>query len=65
MSPYVYYIATLIIFFFVFCISTWGLNLQFGTAGILNFTYITFFAIGVYVTRVVIRPVPEPPPTID
>ena len=59
MSPFVYYIATLIIFFFVFCISTWGLNLQFGTAGILNFTYITFFAIGGYVTGVVMLPRPD------
>jgi branched-chain amino acid transport system permease protein len=52
MSPFVYYFATLVIFFFIFCISTWGLNLQFGTAGILNFTYITFFAIGGYFTGV-------------
>ncbi|HUZ03616.1 MAG TPA: branched-chain amino acid ABC transporter permease [Thermomicrobiaceae bacterium] len=52
MSPYVYYISTLVVFFFIFAISTWGLNLQFGTAGILNFTYITFFAIGGYFTGV-------------
>jgi ABC-type branched-subunit amino acid transport system permease subunit len=50
--PIVYYITTLIVFFFIFAISTWGLNLQFGTAGILNFTYITFFAIGGYFTGV-------------
>jgi len=50
MSPYVYYLATLVVLFFIFCIQTWGLNLQFGTAGILNFTYITFFAVGAYFT---------------
>jgi ABC-type branched-subunit amino acid transport system permease subunit len=52
MSPFVYYFATLAVLFFIFCIQTWGLNLQFGTAGILNFTYITFFAIGGYFTGV-------------
>jgi ABC-type branched-subunit amino acid transport system permease subunit len=52
MSPYFYYLGTLVIFFFIFSISSWGLNLQFGTAGILNFTYITFFAIGGYFTGV-------------
>ncbi|MBJ7603865.1 MAG: branched-chain amino acid ABC transporter permease [Candidatus Dormibacteraeota bacterium] len=52
MSPIVYYLTTLVVFFFIFAISTWGLNLQFGTAGILNFTYITFFAIGGYFTGV-------------
>ena len=61
MSPYVYYFATLVIFFFIFCISTWGLNLQFGTAGILNFTYITFFAIVGYFTGLALSPRPARP----
>src|SRR5579859_1982774 len=59
MPPVVYYLTTLIVFFFVFAISTWGLNLQFGTAGILNFTYITFFAIGGYFTGVVMLGRPD------
>lgn len=59
MSPFVYYFATLVVFFFIFCISTWGLNLQFGTAGILNFTYITFFAIGGYFTGVAMMGRPD------
>jgi ABC-type branched-subunit amino acid transport system permease subunit len=59
MSPFVYYLTTLIIFFFIFAISTWGLNLQFGTAGILNFTYITFFAIGGYFTGVAMMGRPD------
>lgn len=60
MSPYYYYFATLVIYFFIFAISTWGLNLQFGTAGILNFTYITFFAIGGYFTGVSMMGRPDP-----
>ncbi len=60
MSPYFYYLATLVIYFFIFAISTWGLNLQFGTAGILNFTYITFFAIGGYFTGVSMMGRPDP-----
>ena len=59
MPPVAYYLTTLIVFFFVFTISTWGLNLQFGTAGILNFTYITFFAIGGYLTGVVMLGRPD------
>jgi ABC-type branched-subunit amino acid transport system permease subunit len=48
MEQAVYYLATLAIFFFVYNILTWGLNIQFGYAGILDFTYITFFAAGAY-----------------
>lgn len=43
-----YYILTAAIFFFTYCIFCWGLNLQFGLTGILNFTFITFVAIGAY-----------------
>lgn len=48
MDQILFYIATLVVFFFVFNIQTWGLNIQFGYAGILDFTYITFFAVGAY-----------------
>ena len=48
MDQWLYYIATLVVFFFIFNIMTWGLNIQFGYAGILDFTYITFFATGAY-----------------
>ena len=37
-------------FVFAYCILGWGLNLQFGEGGILNFAYIGFVAIGAYVT---------------
>jgi branched-chain amino acid transport system permease protein len=47
------YILTLLVYFVIYNILTWGLNIQFGYAGIPNFTYITFMAIGAYVTGVV------------
>lgn len=50
MSPLVYYMFTLAFFVFAYCILGWGLNLQFGQGGILNFAYIGFVAIGAYVT---------------
>jgi branched-chain amino acid transport system permease protein len=43
--PYVVTIAT---YFVIYNILTWGLNIQFGYAGIPNFTYITFMAAGAY-----------------
>lgn len=52
MTQLAYYVATLVVFFFIFAILTWGLNIQFGSAGILNFTYVTFFAVGAYSTGV-------------
>jgi len=48
MSSIVFYLLTVCIFFCIYCIYAWGLNLQFGIGGILNFTYITFVAIGAY-----------------
>ena len=52
MSPLIYYLFTLVFFFLAYCILGWGLNLQFGEGGILNFAYIGFVAIGAYVTGV-------------
>lgn len=52
MAPIVYYGFTLLFFFAVYCILGWGLNIQFGAGGILNFAYIAFVAIGAYVTGV-------------
>lgn len=52
MSGIVYYLLTIAVFFCIYCIYCWGLNLQFGMTGILNFTYITFVAIGAYVAGV-------------
>src|SRR5579875_90945 len=47
-----YYAITLLFFFFLYCILNWGLNLQFGRTGILNFAYIAFVAVGAYIAGV-------------
>ena len=52
MQAIVYYILTVLIFFLIYSIYGWGINLQFGATGILNFTYITFVAAGAYFTGV-------------
>jgi len=49
-----FFVANLGLFFFAYVILTVGLNIQFGYAGLLNFAYITFWAIGAYVTGVLI-----------
>jgi branched-chain amino acid transport system permease protein len=46
------YLATLVVFLFIDVILALGLNIQFGYTGILNFAYITFFAIGGYTAAV-------------
>lgn len=48
----IYYLATLVILWFIYNILVWGLNIQFGYAGVINFAYITFVAIGAYVAGV-------------
>jgi len=52
MAPIFYYGFTLLFFFAAYSVLGWGLNLQFGEAGILNFAYIGFVAIGAYITGV-------------
>lgn len=52
MTAVLFYITTLLIFWFVNNILTWGLNIQFGYTGILNFALIVFMALGAYVTGV-------------
>lgn len=56
MTAFLFYISTLLVFFFIFNIQTWGLNIQFGYTGILNFAFIIFLAIGAYVTGVLSLP---------
>ncbi len=48
MDAVLFYGATLAIFFCIFNIMAWGLNIQFGYAGILDFAFITFVAAGGY-----------------
>jgi ABC-type branched-subunit amino acid transport system permease subunit len=55
-SAIFFYLVTVIVYFFIYNILTWGLNIQFGYAGIPNFTYITFFAAGAYFTGVATLP---------
>lgn len=52
MESIVLYATTLLVFFFINNILTWGLNIQFGYTGILNFAFIIFMALGAYVTGV-------------
>jgi len=56
----VYYAFTLVFFFFVYAILNWGLNIQFGETGILNFAYIAFVAIGAYLSGVLTSGPPAP-----
>ncbi len=51
MSPAtVYYLSGLAILFGINLIAIWGLDLQFGLAGINSFAFIIFQAAGAYVT---------------
>lgn len=54
------YVVTLVFFFFAYCILNWGLNIQFGQTGILNFAYIAFVAIGAYLAGVLSLGKPQP-----
>ena len=51
-----FYVLTVATYFVIYNILTWGLNIQFGYAGILNFTYITFVAVGAYFCGVLTLP---------
>ena len=56
----VYYAFTLVFFFFAYSVLNWGLNIQFGEAGILNFAYIAFVAVGAYVAGALTAGPPAP-----
>jgi ABC-type branched-subunit amino acid transport system permease subunit len=47
-----YYISTLLVYASVDILAAWGLNLQFGVAGLLSFAYIVFQAAGAYTAAV-------------
>ena len=42
------YASTLVVYFFVNVIACWGLDLQFGVTGVLNFAFVVFQAAGAY-----------------
>jgi branched-chain amino acid transport system permease protein len=50
------YIATLLVYLAVNAIACWGLNLQFGVGGVMNFAFIIYQAIGAYITAVLTLP---------
>ena len=58
-SAFFFYLGTLVVFFFINNILVWGLNIQFGYTGILNFAYIVFMAIGAYVAGTFSLPRPD------
>jgi len=43
-----YYIATILVYICVDVIACWGLDLQFGVTGVLNFAFVLFQAVGAY-----------------
>jgi branched-chain amino acid transport system permease protein len=47
-----FYISTLLVYLGVDVMACWGLNLQFGVAGLVNFAYIVFQAAGAYTAAV-------------
>src|SRR5579859_2048161 len=47
-----FYISTVLIYLGVDVMAVWGLNLQFGVAGLVNFAYIIFQAAGAYTAAV-------------
>lgn len=48
-----YYISTLAVYFGIYIMSAWSLNLQYGYGGILNFGWIMYQAAGAYAAAVV------------
>ena len=56
-----YYVLTLCVYVVVAIIACWGLNLQFGETGVLNFAYIVFVAAGAYTASILTlgRPTPD------
>ena len=46
------YLATIVLYLFVYVIGGWGLNLQFGTAGVLSFCFVIFQAAGAYTVAI-------------
>src|ERR1700731_106557 len=53
MAQFWYYVFTLVFFLFDYFILAMGLNIQYGEAGVLNFAFFGFVAIGAYVTGAV------------
>lgn len=54
LTAWSFYISTLVVYFGVDVLSGFALNLQFGYAGVVNFGYIMFQAVGAYLAAVVV-----------
>ncbi len=52
MSGLAYYIVVLLVYLGSDLLAAWGLNLEFGVAGVANFAYIVLVAVGAYVYSV-------------
>jgi ABC-type branched-subunit amino acid transport system permease subunit len=48
-----YYLSTIVVYFGVDLLAAWALNIQFGWAGVPNFAFVIFQAIGAYAAAVV------------
>jgi branched-chain amino acid transport system permease protein len=52
MNGTAFYLTTLLVYLGVDIIAVWGLNLQYGVAGVYNFAFVVFQAVGAYVAAV-------------
>jgi branched-chain amino acid transport system permease protein len=52
MNATAFYLTTLLVYLGVDIMAVWGLNLQYGVAGVYNFAFIVFQAFGAYVAAV-------------
>lgn len=60
MPPVIFYLLTLAVFGAIYGILALGLNIQWGYAGILDFMYIAFVAVGGYVTSLLMLQPSQP-----
>jgi branched-chain amino acid transport system permease protein len=56
LSAFWTYAATLLVYLGINSIACWGLNLQFGLGGVMNFAFILYQAMGAYITAVLTLP---------
>ncbi|HUY07802.1 MAG TPA: hypothetical protein VMU99_11155, partial [Acidimicrobiales bacterium] len=47
-----FYVESLVVYFFANAIFLFGLNIQFGLAGVVNLAYIAFFSLGAYLAAI-------------
>jgi branched-chain amino acid transport system permease protein len=51
-SGFEQFISTALLYVLIYTIASWGLNIQFGSAGIINFGFIVFQSIGAYTVAI-------------